>query len=130
LVSWRCPRPKKPIAERRAHDVPTSFTACPLEPGALDAAEPIYERLDLPAEALANLARLASLDEARLLVPGGWAARVTVAGTEVLVRGDAGEAGRWSILAPPGADDADAALAARKLHGLLGAVGEGWDLDR
>jgi hypothetical protein len=89
--------------------------------------EPLIERLDLAEEALAALAERSGVREERLRVGDGWQAAVEVGGTEILVRA-LGE--RWEIWAPVGADEADAQLAARKLHGLIGAQAEGWDLDR
>ena len=56
-----------------------------------------------------------------------WAAWVEVDGDAVLVRGDAVT---WSIWAPAGSDPSDSALAARRVHGRLGARAPGWDLDR
>jgi hypothetical protein len=107
--------------------MPHRFTATPLRQAELDEAEPLLERLDLPDDALANLARLAATGEERFRSTTGWAARVELDGTVVLLHGDGA---RWAIYLPPGADDADAMHAARKLHGLLGEQGEGWDLDR
>ncbi len=94
---------------------------------ALEGAEPLLERLDLPEAALANLARLAGVGEEAFACAGGWAARVELAGTALLVRGDETS---WALLLPPGADDDDAMLTARKLHALLGEQADGWDLDR
>jgi len=88
-------------------------------------AEELLERLDLPDEALTNLCRLARLDETPFLDEGGWSARVELDGTPLRIRA---RDGRWSILAAPGAEDA--MLEARRLHGLIGATSEGWDLDR
>jgi len=96
------------------------------EPGALEAADPLIERLDLPDEALANLSRLSGVDEEELRDGTRWTARVELDGTRLLVGSDGA---RWSI-AFDGGDEAEAALAARRLHGMLGALGEGWDDDR
>jgi hypothetical protein len=89
------------------------------------AAEELLERLDLPDEALANLCRIARLDEEPFQEPDGWSARIELDRTPLLVRA---REGRWTIYAAAGADDA--MLAARRLHGLIGDTGEGWDLDR
>ena len=94
---------------------------------AFDGAEPLIEGLDLAEEALGNLAGLVAGDEAAFRDGEGWAARVTVDDTEVLVRG---EGTRWGIYAPVGADAGDTMMAARRLHGLLGERDAGWDLDR
>ena len=102
-------------------------TAGALSPSAIEGAEPIYERLDLASAALENLARQTGLAEEIFVSGEGWAARVDVGGTEVWLRA---EEGRWSIFAPPGSDESEVALAARRLHGLLGEQGDGWDLDR
>jgi hypothetical protein len=96
-----------------------------VEDAAFVDAEELLERLDLAEEALANLLRLGGCKEAELRRPEGWAAQVSVDGTALLLRAD-GE--RWSIYAR--ADEEDAMLAARKLHGLIGEKSEGWDLDR
>jgi hypothetical protein len=105
-----------------------SLRAQPLEPSALDDVEPILDKLDLPDDALANLARLAGVDEDSLRTDSdSWCARVEL-GPDVLWV--AGDARTWRIAGPPGADESDAARAARKLHGLLGEMSEGWDLDR
>ncbi len=104
-----------------------ALSASPVDDEAFTGAEAILERLDLAEEALANLSRIACTDEDRFLRGDGWAARVDLDDTIVLLRSD-GE--RWEILAPPGSDEADAALAARKLHGLLGATVGTWDHDR
>jgi hypothetical protein len=103
------------------------LSASPLDDRALAGAEPLLEDLDLAAAALDNLAARLGVDEAGLLRDDGWGARVEVDGVTVLVRarGD-----RWSIYNPAGGDEADGMLAARRLHGLLGAFGDGWDLDR
>jgi hypothetical protein len=88
-------------------------------------AEELLERLDLPDEALENLCRLARLDEEPFLDGGGWSARVELDSTKLLVRA---RVGRWTIYAAPDTDDA--MHAARRLHGLIGATADGWDLDR
>jgi hypothetical protein len=92
-------------------------------------AEELLERLDLPDEALVNLCRLARLDEEPFRHGDGWSARVEIDQTPLLLRA---EGSRWTIFAAPGAEDA--MLAARRLHGLIGAPPEdrndGWDLDR
>ena len=88
-------------------------------------AEELLERLDLPDEALENLSQLTRLDEEPFLDEGGWSARIELDGSTLLVRA---REGRWTIYAAPGADDA--MHAARRLHGLIGATADGWDLDR
>jgi hypothetical protein len=90
-------------------------------------AEEVLAGLALPEAALSALAYQAELDEDRLRTADGWAAAVHLDDTWVLVRAQ-GE--RWEVLAPAGTDPSEAALAARRLHGLLGALAEGWDLDR
>ncbi|HUS66219.1 MAG TPA: hypothetical protein VMZ28_16815 [Kofleriaceae bacterium] len=107
----------------------SGLVATPAGDADFDGAEELLDRLDLPDAALANLARLVAAGEAPFSDGGGdgWAARVEVDGTALLVRGDTA---RWAIYLPAGADDADAMHAARKLHGLLGEQGDGWDLDR
>jgi hypothetical protein len=91
------------------------------------AAEPVLEDLDQPEAALENLVDQTGIDPSCLRTADGWASMAVVDGTAlfVLARG-----GRWSILAAPSCDPADAMSAARKLHGLLGEKPEGWDLDR
>lgn len=89
--------------------------------------EPLLDRLDLPEEALANLAHLSGVDAEAFREGDGWAAQVELDGDTLWI---AGVTDRWRIALPAGADEADAARTARRLHGLLGAIGEGWDLDR
>lgn len=105
----------------------SGIVATPAGDADFDGAEALLDRLDLPDAALANLSRLAAGGKEPFGGDDRWAARVEVDGTALLVRGD--EA-RWAIYLPPGADDGDAMHAARKLHGLLGEQGDGWDLDR
>lgn len=100
----------------------------PLAVSSVNAADAILEDLDLPDEALANLANLTGADEETFREAGGWAARVTLGPDDVLWV--AGDALRWSIGASPETDPSDAARSARRLHGLLGEKGEDWDLDR
>lgn len=107
--------------------VPLALRAGPLAAAALGQVEPILEGLDLPEAALGNLAHLAGLDEDELRGTDGWSARVELGPDVLWVAGDARS---WRIAAPPGADESDAARAARRLHGMLGEIGEGWDLDR
>src|SRR5688572_4484574 len=82
----------------------------------------LLERLDLPEEALETLCRLARLDEQPFVDAGGWSAHVELDATALLVRA---REGRWTIYG-----DDDAMPAARRLHGLIGTTGDGWDLDR
>lgn len=93
-------------------------------------AEPVLERLALAGAARENLARLGGLDEQSLGGARAWAAWVEVDGTPLLARADPADAARWEILAPGGTDEADAQLAARRLHGAVGEQSDGWDLDR
>jgi hypothetical protein len=97
----------------------------PADEADFDGAEELLERLDLPEEALANLCRIARLDEEPLRHGEGWRARVELDRTPLLVRV---QDGRWAIYAAAGA--ADAMEAARRLHGLIGATADDWDLDR
>ena len=95
---------------------------------ALHGAEAILESLEYPDLARAELEKHATLDETALGDnPHSWLARVSVDDTDLLVRADGHS---WAILAPGESDASDTALAARKLHGLIGAFAEGWDLDR
>jgi hypothetical protein len=98
------------------------LTVRAVETAELETGEALLERLDLPEEALENLARLGGVDEASLRVGGGWAARVELDGAALIVLADGD---RWAIR---GGDEA--MFAARKLHGLIGAQADGWDLDR
>ena len=87
-----------------------------------EGAEALYENLaqpDAAAEALERATGLALTPPFHICVEAD--------GTTLLV--SAGASG-WSIFAPAGADPDDTALFARKLHGLCGALAEGWDLDR
>jgi hypothetical protein len=132
------------VSEVHLHQIPTLSRPAPLGYGsavgqlrisvqpATDAdfagAEELLERLDLPDEALANLCRLARLDEAPFRESDGWSARIELDRTPLCVRA---REGRWTIYAAPGAEDA--MEAARRLHGLIGGSPEqddGWDLDR
>jgi hypothetical protein len=104
------------------------LSALPAAPSEFVGADAVLEHLQFAETALANLAELAATDEAILRIAhNAWAAHVELAGTALLVRSD-GE--RWSIHAPAGSDEAEATLAARKLHGLLGEQADDWDLDR
>jgi len=90
--------------------------------GEFEGAEALYEDLARPddaAEALERATGLALLPPFRVCVEED--------GTALLVSADADA---WSIFAPAGADPDDTALFARKLHGLCGALADGWDLDR
>jgi hypothetical protein len=73
-------------------------------------------------ERLAELTGLA-LDDAG----EAWTARVDLDGTTLFLRA-AGTV--WDVLVAPGADLSVAMSTARRLHGLLGEKGEGWDDDR
>jgi hypothetical protein len=106
--------------------MPPTLVIVPCDPGAFEGAEPLIERLDQPEEALARLGEL-GMGTGVVAAGGGWWASVSVDGTPVLVAADAET---WGIYAPVGADEADAMLAARRLHGLLGTMPGGWDLDR
>jgi hypothetical protein len=103
------------------------ITVTPARDSDFTGAEELLERLDLPDEALANLCRLARLDEESFLegADGGWSARVELDGATLLLRA---RDGRWTIYAAP--DSEDAMLPARRLHGLIGGTADGWDLDR
>lgn len=113
--------------------MPPFLQVVPVSPEAFAELEPLIERLDEPEAALAQLARLGGEEVGALCEPGGplegdeWAARVEVTGTTVLVRA---QGGRWAIYAPPEVDEAEAMLAARRLHGLLGQQSADWDQDR
>jgi hypothetical protein len=109
--------------------MPPTIRVRPAASHDIDASEPLLEHLDQPEAALTNLARVAGLDEDQLLVGSGaaWLAHVDVDGTSILACSDGAH---WSLHAPAGVDEADAMLAARKLHGLLGERDEAWDLDR
>jgi hypothetical protein len=99
----------------------------PAQPAEVDGAEELLERLDLPDAALENLCRLARLDEEPFQNPDGdgWTARVELDGSALLVQA---RGARWTIYAAAG--ETDGMAAARRLHGLIGAQSEGWDLDR
>ena len=87
-----------------------------------EGADALYENLARAADAAEALERITGL-----VVAGDWRVRVEEEGTSLLLRAEGDE---WAIFAPLGADPADAALFARKLHGQLAALAEGWDLDR
>jgi hypothetical protein len=101
------------------------LTAAPLDEGELAGAEVLLEGLGFAGDALGNLVRLAAAPE--LGDEGAWRARVAFEGTVLFIVADGD---RWSILAPAGEDLGNAMMAARRLHGILGAAAEGWDLDR
>ena len=111
--------------------MPPVLQVAPVSVEAFAELEPLIERLDEAEAALAQLVRLGEGDAGALGNPAGpedeWAARVEIAGTTVLVRA---QGGRWAIYALPETDEAEAMLAARRLHGLLGQQGADWDLDR
>ena len=99
---------------------------CTLED--LENAEDVMDGFAHADHALERLCELCDLNPAEQRTTGDdWAARIRFDGTEVLARS---EGDRWGVWAPPGTDDADAMAAARDLHGVLGALSEGWDLDR
>ncbi|HEX2574580.1 MAG TPA: hypothetical protein VH877_33850 [Polyangia bacterium] len=104
-----------------------------VSPEAFTDLEPLIDRLDEPAAALVQLVRLGGGEASERFEQEDagdeeeWAARVEVAGTTVLVRA---QGGRWAIYAPADVDEAEAMLAARRLHGLLGQQSADWDLDR
>ena len=104
-----------------------TLQADPIEAAVAEEGAAVLEGLDLAEDALANLARLSGRDEDDFRDGDGWAARVVVGGVALLV---VGNEACWRIAAPAGTDESDAALAARRLHGLLGEMAEGWDLDR
>jgi hypothetical protein len=89
--------------------------------------EPLLERLSGAEAVLDRLAELCSLDPDQLGSPEAWAARVDLDGTELVLRGSGDT---WGISAPVGTDAGEAMSAARRLHGLLGALSGGWDDDR
>lgn len=115
--------------------MPPVLQVTPVSAKAFAELEPLIDRLDEPEAALAQLVRLggddaeARFDQARPLDDDEeeWAAQVEIAGTTVLVRA---QGGRWAIYAPPEVDEAEAMLAARRLHGLLGQQSADWDQDR
>src|SRR5262245_15769535 len=82
----------------------------------LAGAEPVLESLHLADAALETLVELSGADEATLRCADGWCAQVSLDGTPLWVRGTQTH---WSIFSPHGSDESEAALAARKLHGLL-----------
>lgn len=116
-----------PPWHRRAVASSSSLRAERLGAAALGEPEWILESLELPDEALGNLAHLAGVEEDALREGEGWCARVELGPDVLWVQGDRRT---WRIAAPPGTDESDAARAARRLHGLLGEMSEGWDLDR
>jgi hypothetical protein len=87
-----------------------------------EGAEALYENLARPDDAAEALERATGM-----AVTPPFRVCVEEDGTALLVSADACG---WSIFAPAGADPDDTALFARKLHGLCGALAEGWDLDR
>jgi hypothetical protein len=97
-------------------------------PGAIANGQPVLEDLGFAATALETLCERTGCDTPGLQLGNGWAAEVRVDGTRLLLCSTDGE--RWSILAPPGVDESDAAFAARTLHGVLGGKAEESDLDR
>ena len=108
------------MASERVYNAPV--TANLVDEREFEGAEALYENLDHPDDAAAALERATGL---ALALP--FRVRVEQGGTSLLVCGDSD---RWSIFAPASADPDDAALFARKLHGLCGALADGWDLDR
>src|SRR5262249_17117960 len=106
---------------------PTSLRASPASPDDFADSLLLLDRLEFSEAARENLAALSGLPEEAFGSPLRWAAQVEVLGTALLLTADGG---RWEIQAPAGADEAEAMLAARRIHGMLGEKGEGWDLDR
>jgi hypothetical protein len=96
-------------------------------PEELRGAELLFDRLDLPEEALEALSELSGVAAQVFLREDGWAAWIEVDGTAVLAQA-VGAA--WMFLVPAGVDEGDAMALARRLHGRLGMRAEGWDLDR
>jgi hypothetical protein len=87
----------------------------------------LLEGLSGAAAALEKLLEVSGRSLGELGSPEAWAALVDLDGTELVLRGG-GDA--WSIAAGVGADAGEGMFAARRLHGLLGAMSEGWDDDR
>jgi len=90
-------------------------------------AELLLDALGGAEAALERLCELTGVEATNLGPVDAWRARVEVDGTPVLISAQ-GET--WSIHAEAGVDLGDAMSVARRLHGLLGAAAEGWDLDR
>jgi uncharacterized heparinase superfamily protein len=87
-----------------------------------EGADALYENLARAEDAAEAIEHMAGFE-----LPPDWRVRLEEDGTSLLLRAD-GDA--WSIFAPAGADPDDAALLARKVHGKLAALADGWDLDR
>src|SRR5579863_7329882 len=95
--------------------------------GELEDVEPLLEDLPGAEAARERLAELADASAEEWGSVDAWAARVLLDEVPLVVRGR-GET--WEISAPAGTDSGVGMQTARRLHGLLGAVAEGWDDDR
>jgi len=96
-------------------------------PQELEGAEPLLEELASSEHALSRLAECVEEDPTRFGVAAAWGARIDWDADIVLARG---QGTTWSIFAPAGADPGAAMSCARRLHALLGAAADDWDLDR
>jgi hypothetical protein len=93
----------------------------------VETGEVLLEGLSGAEAALEKLLELSGRSPGELGSPEAWAALVDLDGTELLLRGG-GDA--WQVAARMGADAGEGMFAARRLHGLLGALSESWDDDR
>jgi len=109
------------------HSMAPGLTLVALLPESFDGAEALLEDLSAAEAAFERLCELTGAAAESLGTPHGWRACVDVGGTLLLLHGK-GET--WSISAGAGMDLGDAMSAARRLHGLLGAEVDSWDLDR
>jgi len=101
------------------------LTATPAS--AADQGEALLEGLSDPEAALERLAELTGASPADFGPRASWACRVELDGTALVL---CGEAEHWEIRCARGTDASEGMSAARRLHGLLGALSEGWDDDR